>query len=236
MKLLTPTENTTEKDRQLAVKLRELASLDSQITLKRKELAKATLELQITIEKQLIQFETDRETYVKELNGLKSEVYNLEVRRKELLLPLDNRWIELEGVQADLNKQKDELATNTSLLNETLESLQERLTDVSDREVAANRLNEKQKVSQAGIKQQRELISKQQKEFNSLVAQSVIDFDIRDRTLSTKESELILKQKTLTDKEQDLIKREQKLIDKDRELADKYATLERTIQRYGKKR
>ena len=232
MKLLNPIENTTEKDKLLAVKSKELSTLESRLTLKRQELNKVTLELEITNQKQLVQFETDKELYEKQIGELKSEVSNLDAKRKELLLPLDDRWKEIEATQAVLSKKETELTTNTQLVNEQLDDLQERLSDVAEREQDAKILGQKQKIAQQGIDKQKEQIILQNKSLNEMVMKANQDFKNKERDLNVRTTTINLKESNLIAREEQLFLKEQKLVDKERQINDKYATLQRTLERY----
>lgn len=235
MKLLTPTENTTEKDKQLVVNIKKLSNLDSQLKIKGQELEKIKLEYEITTQKQLIKFEEEKEVYKKILNELKSEISNLEVKRKELLLPLDEKWKELEAVESSLRDRQIELINNTQITNKLQEDLEERLTEVSEREEDARILNQKQKIAQQGIDKQKEQIILQNKTLNESIIQTNSDFQERQQILTFKETELNLKEIELKTKEKELLAKEQQQKDKDKEIADKYATLQRTLERYGSK-
>jgi len=235
MKLLTPTQAVTDKEQRLQSNLKLSASLDKELALKRRELQKLETEYEIIINKQRIILEKEKEEYYLQINVLKSEVENLVLKRKEELVPLTEKWKELEEADRIIKERELEVIKKGDIFDENLEALEEKLTDVAEREKTSLEIAQKQKISQEGIDRQQEQIKLQQDALNALVAEATGKLKNKEQDISKKEAEIELKVKVLTAKEFELNKKESSLKDKEREINDKYNTLQRTLERYGKR-
>lgn len=233
MKLLTPTQTVTDKEQRFQENLKKSASLDKELARKRLELQKLERDYEIIINKQRIILEKEKEEYYLQINVLKSEVENLVLKRKDELVPLTEKWKELEEADRIIKEREQEVIKKGEIFDENLETLEEKLTEVADREKVSLEMAQKQALAQEGIEREREQIKLQQASLNALVAEATGRLSKSEQEISKKEAEIELKVKVLTAKEFELNKKESSLKDKEREINDKYNTLQRTINRYA---
>lgn len=234
MKLLTPTQTVTDKEQRLQSNLKVSASLDKEISLKRQELYKLETEYEILINKQRIVLEQEKEEYYLQINILKSEVENLVLKRKEELVPLTEKWKELEEADRIIKLKEEEITKKGEIFDDNLENLQDKLSEVAERELISLETAKKQKISQEGINRQQEQIKLQHGTLNDLVINTTATLREREKGIEKKETEIELKLKVIDAKEIDLNKKEQSFINREREIKDKYETLQRTINRINK--
>lgn len=234
MKLLTPTQTITDKEQRLQSNLKVSALLDKEIVLKRKELQKLETEYEIIINKQRIILEKEKEEYYLQINILKSEVDNLVLKRKEELVPLTEKWKELEEADKIIKLREEEVIKKGEIFDENLNILEEKLSEVAEREKISLETAKKQTLKQEGIAKQQEQIKLQQDSLNLVLNESLEKLKIRENDILKKETEIELKNKVLNAKEINLNKKENSLILKENEIKDKYETLQRTINRINK--
>lgn len=234
MKLLTPTQTVTDKEQRFQTNLKLSASLDKQLALKRRELEKLEIDYEIVINKQRIILEKEKEEYYLQINVLKSEVKNLVLKRKDELVPLTEKWKELEEADRIVKDRELEVIKKGEIFDENLETLQEKLTDVADREKSSLEMAQKQRLAKEGINRQQEQVKLQQGALNALVAEATGKLKTRETDILKKETEIGLKVKVLDAKEIILNNKEQSFINREREIKDKYETLQRTINRINK--
>lgn len=233
MKLLKPNEVIDEKEQRFQQNLKRSAMLDRELTRKTQELQKLETEYEILIQKQRITLEKEKEEYYLQINILKSEVENLVLKRKDELVPLTEKWKELEQADAIIKEKETEINRKGEIFDENLEALEEKLTIVAEKEKNLNETAQKQALEQEGIERQKNQIAYQSKEFNQRITNAISDLKQKEEQLAKKEAENNLRIEVLNSKEEQLKQKEVELNNKDREIADKYATLERTIKRYG---
>jgi len=235
MKLFTPTETITKKQNEAAISLKRSLDFDKEITRKREELQRLNLEAEASLQKQIITQEQEKKDYLIQVNALKQEVLSLEERRRDSLVPITEKWKELETAEKILKSKETKIAELEGELEERRDLLENRLTELADRAEMADLRDKKQEVAQLGINTQTEQIKTQNKAFNEFAEKAVTDFKLKEKILNTREAEILLKEKVVNAKELEQIEKEKSFVARERQIQDKYATLERTINRLKNK-
>ena len=225
MKLLTPTDTVQQKSAQLAVTQKRSISLDLEIERKRQEIEKLTSEFQFISERQANALEKELTSYHRELEGLRADVESLELRKKLALVPLDEKWKDLQKGIDFLKAEQQKFEEFREDFEEKAELLGDKLTQVAEREQKAAYLSKKQVLAQEGIDTQKEQIKIQSQQFNDLVAKSIVEFDLSSKTLNAREAEVTLREKNVLAKALELNKIEQGFVDRERQIQSKYQSL-----------
>lgn len=231
MKLFTPTEVVTNKERQATVDLKRIGVINSEIAKKRQELDAVTSEFEKTLERQRENWEKEQAEAITVMNILNSEVQVLEERKRQALMPLQEKEKELNAFQTSLEERDVELASNLSRVESHLERLEEKLSQVAEREVEVARIAKIQENRQKGIDMQSEQIKQQSKALTESIKTSFEVITERENELAKRELELTMRTNALISRENELNNIEQSFKDRERVLQDKYETLQRTIER-----
>jgi len=233
MKLFTPVEVLTTKEKQTEINLKRAITVDSALEVKRKLLNDIQLETDIALARQANVLAEEKEAQSVKIRELKSEVINLEQRKKEALIPITAKWQELEEYNSKVKAEKLEIDMLRVKYQVNLELLEEKLSEVGERELNVIDNEKRQKIAQWGIESQKEVITNQSKELNRRLAEYQASTEAREIDLTTKQTKLALKEQELETKEKELKNIEKGFIDRERSLQDRYATLERTTQRFN---
>ena len=190
MKLLTPTQQVSDKEKMTVINIKRSMDLDKELERKQRALEKVNIEYEIAIQRQTISLETEKGGYISQINALKEEVKLLEERKKEALAPLSEKEKELEKINEIIKKEKKRLNDKEQLLDENCELLMTKLTEVEDRELSANDMSQKQVLAQQGIDSQKEQIALQAQQFNDFAQKAIEDFKTKENYLNTKEAKI----------------------------------------------
>lgn len=230
MKLFTPTEVINSKENQLAAVHSRTISLDKELTRKRNELEKLNLQFEITLTKQRESFDKEKNENYTLINSLKAEIKDLLKKRELELVPLSEKWKEVEKADKLLRKKQSIAIQQIEEFNDKLELLEDNLTLVAERENAVTTIEQKQQIAQEGINEQKELISKKQKSFNEQVANSIIEFRVKEKELATRESELDLKLKYIKTLENKINEKEKGFINREKHIESQQQALKIAFQ------
>lgn len=233
MKLLTPNQVLSEKEKVFGFNLKRSKELEDLIVSKGKEYDKIKNETEILIQQQIIILENEKASYIKGINELKSEVEKLKEEKRLALIPLDTRWKELEKAEQIYKKKEIALEAQKGALESRLDALGERLDKVAEREQGAKQMATKQAMAQEGIDKQKEQIKLQNESFNEVFVSKMKEMEDKKIKLEKKEAEIEFREETLRNKQEELDKIEAEFKNRERQIQDKYETLQRTIQKYA---
>lgn len=234
MKLLNPLEFLKGKDAIKENQDRQNLLLSQQIAAKSIELSKLEVEFNQTLLRQQAIWEQQKSEKEGQLQSLSTQVSHLEARRAELEKPLDDKWKELEKAeQIVIERDKESLAKQQEV-NELSESLQERLTDLSDREAEFDERAIKQVLQQQGLEQQKDNVSNQAQMINQALVKAQEELAQRQNELMNKEANLNARDIVIGERVKMLDARELELAGKERQLIDREQVLERNIARTKK--
>lgn len=232
MKLLTPTDVRTNNEKRLTINLKRSSDLDGELLRKKQQIEKLDADFKLSIERQRIDFDEEKSEHHKKINELLREVEILEKRKEQALLPINDKLALIEKAQDLLIDRENNIQKKEYQLEESLQSLQDRLDEVTEREQEADRILTKQYSQQKSLDNQKEELAKQTKLLNELLITSNDEFNKKMLILNTKEAEIDSKLNLIEIKESSIKTKEKQLIIKEKGLQDRYATLERSIKRY----
>lgn len=230
MKLFSSTEVITNKQKQAGVDERRINTINVEIAKKRQELQAIENEFDDTIDRQHRAWKKDELVFIENIQALRAEVHVLEERKKQALIPIDEKVKEIEQFAASVEDKSKYLDQRERTLDEQIEVLEERLSEVAEREQAADMVSKIQANAQKGIDQQREQIQVQSKNFTSMLDSTLLGIQEKEQRLNIKQAQNDLKEQALNDKEKELNKIEQGFKDRERAINDKYETLQRALK------
>lgn len=234
MKLLTPLQTINKKENEIALNLSRSLELQKELDKKKIDLEKLNIEFEIVNRKQQQIREEFNETSIKELEIFNQDVKDLENRKKDALVPLDEKWKELDKAEELIKKREENLKIKEEEVISKIELLEEKLDDLAEKQKIVDEMSLNQAEKQRGIDSQRKQIKLQSESLNSLISKHSIEEENRLKYINTKEAELNSKAIVLESLDKDLKTREQALKDKETQIQDKYETLQRTINRINK--
>jgi chromosome segregation ATPase len=229
MKLFSSTEVITNKQQQTVSDIHRVKEVNELLEKRRKELRELEVDFDYVLEQQQNKWEEEKARNNKEINDLKSQVMQLEARRKQNLLPLEQQSEELDALKKKLAKKELDLAKKEEEMDEKLELLEEKLSEAEDREQELDRQYRLHAMAQEGIASQKANIALQAKELNSKLNDAFKEDKLRKNEILRLQATLDLKEKALQDKEKELKKIEAGFADRERAIKDRYETLQRTI-------
>lgn len=232
MKLFSATEVITNKEQQTAADLIRIKSVSKELLKKRQLLQEAENDFYSTLGRQEVQFEEAKAEFNLKIEELKQEVGQLEARKHQALIPIEERERASLEVAEKLSAKEIELKAEFEKVDKLLISLEERLSAVAEREAEAEKTSRNQFHAQNGINIQSELIKSQTAELNDKMKQSLAEIEEKNRKVLIREQNVTRKESALDDKVKWIMETEEGFEAQRRELRDKYATLEATIQEY----
>lgn len=232
MKLFSATEVASKREVQSVAEIKRLETVSKGLIEKRRELEALEADFEFALKAHGERWEREMTEYTTKINALKAEVIRLEERRKQNLFPLEEKFEQVEDMSKKLAIREAEFAKKVEDFDERSELLEEKLTEVGERETEVARLSRLQNLAQQGIDTQKAQITLQAKEMNKKLSESLRDIREKENEISRLEATLSLKEKALADKEADISKREAGFAERERAIQDRYATLERAIKHH----
>lgn len=236
MKLFTATDIASKREVQTNAELRKLDNVDKKLVSRIQELNRVEKDFEDTLARQKADWERETTEQALKINLLNTEVISLEERKKQSLIPLEDEYRKLDNMKEKIALKEAKLNEKLEDFDDKLELLQEKLTEVSDREVQADKMAKTQAVAQQGIDSQRDTVSHQAKELARVMEETTQHFNLRDITLAERESTISLKEAELISKQERLTEIEKSFDGRELRLKDRYEMLERTKQEINGKR
>lgn len=230
MKLLSPIQIITNKERQISEEIQRLHSISNELANKKQDLNVLEVELESILEKQREQWIKEQNENIEKINSLTKEVILLEARKVQALIPLDNDKKEIEIIKEQVISKRKDFIKKEEDLDKKIELLEDKLSDINQKEIDLNKVSKKQALYQLGIETQKKEIEKQAKDFSLSIKQSLEEIEVKQKDIARKESEVLLKENTLNIKELKLNKTKKELEDKEIAIKRKYETLQRVIK------
>jgi chromosome segregation ATPase len=236
VKLFSSNAVASNREAQAVSEIKRLDTVNKELTTKRLELIKLEADFVVALDQQTTQYEKEQAEHNIKVNLLKEEVVRLEERKKQALIPLEENYKKIDTKNSELLIKEAELQKREEEIEERAELLQEKLSDVSDREVQADIIAQKQVVTQLGIDHQKAQSALQAKEMSETMITSLAELGTRENAVSRRETTTSLKEKELIGKEEQLAKIETGFVNREIKLQDQYLMLERTTKEiYGRR-
>jgi len=230
MKLFTPIQVISNREKQASVDERRINTINTDIARKRQELEAIEIEFAETLNENHIIWRREENEYLAIIGDLKSEVDALEESKRIALLPITERQKELEAFSELLSAKDQYLEGLSDDLEGRMELVEEKLSQVAEREEKADRMAYLQSNAQKGIDMQREQVKQQSDSLKELVITNLASIREKEDAVAKEQTILQMQKRALEDKELELIKIEQSFADRERAIQDKYETLQRAIE------
>lgn len=239
MKILSPSdinsqrnETSEEANRRTRALAVEEARLTGIINMARARAQKEIAEINQSVE----DFKESKES---EKYSLIDEIDKLEKKKEVAMVPVSKLRQEAQEVLNEANSRMTAVEAKESALNDEKEALQEEREDIQDLKHDLQEREEEIAISENIVKAER---TRQENSAKTLASnwiaynQAVADFNIKVKEFKNKEAKFIsdseITEKGFENRRNEQDNREKVLNDHDRLIRDKYATLERTIERF----
>ena len=227
MKLLSPKIVKDNKNQEISrsiLRVQEARKIEEEIRLK---MINAEADFKSMLAGQKERWAKEEENHSKDVLKMQTEIKELEERRKSLLEP-----IEIVKNRADLAlKEANEYLyriKEREVYNEELsDKLEEKLDELGDREEKIKKAEGRQSIERANIELQKDIIDKGIKDLNNKVIDFMSEKSKAYKDIDERKSALFLFDRTLTTKEENLKIKEKELIDYSVRLHDERGILDR---------
>lgn len=154
MKLMSPFQNRDKQQEEQTRKILRIQEIEDLATKANANLAKAQAEFNTTLALNRSKWALEEEEHAQRIKDMTSEVEALEERKKQALIPISMYKEEADKIMVesqDILKRSKEKEEQVDYLQEKLE---EKLTEVSDRENQVVKEEQKQQIARQGIEEQ----------------------------------------------------------------------------------
>lgn len=156
MKLLSPLRQKDQQQEELTRKILRIQEVEDLTKKTNASLAKAQADFNETLARNRFQWATEEEEHAKRIQEMTKEVTALENRKREALIPIQMYKQEADKIMLEAQdflkkaKEKDEQADYLT------EKLENKLTEVADREYAVSNEEKRLHVARQGLQSQQE--------------------------------------------------------------------------------
>ncbi len=231
MRLLNVKEQKKKDEADKNLQIARAKETAEELATKREELNDTRDTFAATLAEQNKEFEENLSVQKTKRDALNTEVQLLENRKKQALLPLENREKAVQDKEQELGKAVAALGAEKADFQRNLEGLHAHIDAVAERELNVSKQEELLRARARGIeaqtsstKSQSAKLSNQLQEFSAASLKRANELKAWEDTLRAVSEEHLMARENFT-------KREQKLKDGERALLDKYKQLEKTTQR-----
>lgn len=231
MKLLTPQQFNDKKSQEVSRAVLRAEETNKLTEKANQALAKAEADFALALSGQRVRWEVEELDHKKKMEELLVELKPLEDRKRQALIPIEVYKKQADDKLDEANTILQEVKEKRERLEEDAEVLQDRLDEVSDRELLAIKRHERLDSMEIGLEHQVE----QNKAITARLSQDLAKFISykanEEKSLDERKTELTLAEisfKAKTDK----LKRDLEALEKERILVkDQRETLERAMKR-----
>ena len=156
MKLLTPLANKEVRQNEDLKKIIRAKELDDVINKKNIELARSEADFNATLARNRAKWALEEEEHAKRLKDMEAELKPLEQRKQQALIPIEVYKQQADVKMLEAEKYLQTLLTREAEIDDLKELLDEKLTEVSDRENQVAMEEKRQKNALLGIETQQE--------------------------------------------------------------------------------
>jgi chromosome segregation ATPase len=228
MKLFSALDVASKRENIAVAETKRLDTVSKELLRKRTELQKLDVDFDFATNTRNEQWIKDTEEHTVKIDALKAEVARLEERRKQNLFPLEEKFEQVDAIAKKLAIKEAKFKEKEEDFESRSEFLQEKLTELSEREAHADKLGKLQSVSQQGIDSQKAQIALQAKEMSKVIEDNLREIGMRNNAIARREGIASLQEKHLVDREKEIAKTLASFVDRETKLQDQYRMLERT--------
>lgn len=229
MKLLSSSEGTNK--RQLDTSSQELRSvqLDTLIRGKQKEISDLDRQLMNSLS-EFGKQTSEQEAIIRgRISSLTSEVESLEFRKKQALVPLEEKDKELQDKERVLEGREETVAIKESDLENKAQLLEDRLDSLSEREQSATDYSNLLNARELRIAVQEENVHKRMDAVSALMKEAFEEKKNSETELNTQRAMLKGRAVSLTEREEIVAKKEAGFANRERKILDQYHSLQKAI-------
>ena len=222
MKLLRPSDIQTLKNEEAKAEIDQGILLARKIDQLRDTATKEKAQLEAFRKEATETIQAELNEYNHKVQSVKSELQQLEIKRSELLKPLDEEWSKLYQIKSEIEGEKKQFENDKGLLNQEKENLAKEKTYVEsikkDRQTELDKAREARLLAETNKRHIEGELANVQK----LRSEYSKKYDERLQTISRHAEELLAQikaqkeyKKTLLKKEKELKLWEQRLLTRD---------------------
>lgn len=235
MKLLAPAEAQDKAKSKAEAHKHRLVSLEGLIQQKNKELADAEATFALTLKGQRDVWYTEEEKHKTNILSLRKEVEGLEERRRQALIPLTERAKILDTKASALDEREVKLNKFEEGLLQEADQLVNRLDEVSERELQADKTAKTLAIQEEGIKAQAAQVAAGSASLTGAIAQATAESNKREEALVLREFAVKGKEANIAERERKVNEKEAGFDNREKAIKDQYEALRQAIEEINKK-
>jgi len=231
MKLLSPIAVKDVRGQELARDVLRIKETKDELQRVSQQLANAQADFNVSLARNRETWANEEQEHSKRLTEMTKEVEFIEERKKQALIPINMYKSEADKIMSDALEYKKSLDAKEEQIENTIELLESKLTDVADREQKVSLVEKKQKVAQEGILKQQEATRNGTQLLSEQIAQFHVKQQEDDKLWNKRKRELDLKEINLEVREEKNIREIGAIRVREAQVQDMRETLEREYVR-----
>lgn len=235
MKLLSPADAQAKAKKTLDSEKHRLVEVQTLVTQKYKELGQIESDFADALKKQRNVWAAVEQEHENKKLGLIKEVEDLEERKRQALIPLTETAKMLDTKASALDAFNLELDEREDALREEGQLFTQRLDEVAERELQADKTAKNLALREDGVKAQAAQIATSSALLTGAIAQAAQDASAKERANTLKEAELRAKEGNLQERERKVNEKESGFDNRERAIKDQYEALRQAIEETNKK-
>ena len=235
MKLLTPGETVTQKERTAVRDTVRVHTLDKAIRDKKAELERIETQIQEMLLEGRKQWSVEHLEHLGKLAAVQREYDDLVESKSTYVMKLEAREKAVETKEEALSNREAALTRKGEENEEIREALETRLDEVSDREASAEIVSQRLASREKGIEAQEEQVRTQAAEVTKIITKGHADLEQAKVVLEREKATLIAREKSVKAREDSAAKKEAGFAERERAIQDRYNTLLRAEKEHQKK-
>lgn len=154
MKLLSPFATKERQQNELTQKILRIQEIEDLAKQANAKLARAQADFQSVLAQNQAKWANEEAEHTERVKSMTIEVESLENRKKQALIPIQMYKEEVDKAMAEAQEIVKKAKEKEEQADFLLEKLEEKLTDVSDREALVEKEEKRQEVAKQGIESQ----------------------------------------------------------------------------------
>lgn len=227
MRLLTPNQTKDLQSEEQVLKILRTQETEEAAKRANMGLARAEADFAATLARNREIWEQEEKEHAKRKKEMAQEVLELEEKRSQALIPVSLLQDKADKKMREAEEFSKELKVREDGIEEIKDILEDRLDEVGEREVAADKREKSLDLRTQGIERQSKMIS----EGAVNLTQRISDFEVKkaeeERELSERKTALFLRERSVTAKEESQKRTAKSLQDWETQLKDERGTLNR---------
>lgn len=192
MKLLSPSQNKDARQTELTRQLLRAKEVEEIVNSTNLKLAKSEADFNASLARNRTIWAKEEEEHAKRIKEMEEEVAILQAKKDQALIPIEMYKKEADSLMLEA-KQVFDHVKNKEIENEQLkEILEEKLSELSDRENSIKEQEQRIITAKEGIKSQQETTALQAEMLSSQIDEFRVKRDSEERELQKRKNELFM--------------------------------------------